>query len=318
MFKIFNKKKKFIYSDKKRSFKLKSFFKFKKKITVIKKESPYNKKRLFIFNSNRGNFWRRFLIKLSYFLLFILFISLIFIFFFTSFFVIKNINLERENIRIDSGKIVDFLKDYQYKNILFVSINQIEKDLSVKFPEYEEIEVQRIFPSSLLVKVKNVEIVAQAKIYIKTEIKTFNTESLIGKNKNSTQEQFLALNANGILEENSDNYKDLPIIEVQKAYDLPLVQGERLLERKELDLILESKRKLFEELKINSNHIIYFNTAREIHLKTDVGYEIWIDFMTQIGDQIDKLKKSSNDVDWIKDPPKEHIDLRVKNRIIYK
>ncbi len=284
-----------------------SFFTFKKK------KKPANK--FFIFGS-RINFWRRFFVKLGYLALILLFFGLIFVFFFTSFFVIKNINLERENLRVDAGKVVDSLKDYRYRNIFLISTGKIEKQLKKDFPEYKAISIKRVFPNTLMIQVQNFEIIAQAKIYIKPESKIteFDVETIELK----PYEQILALNSEGIIEQKSETHESLPVLEISGLQEIPLVQGDRLIPKKNLDLIWEAKTILWEELGIASEELLFFPDAKEVHLKTEAGYKIWVDFTTPVSEQIDKLKKISNHVDWVETPPSEHIDLRVKNRIIYK
>lgn len=283
------------------------FFRFKKKETTQTK--------FFVF-SGRVNFWRRFFLKLTYLLFFILLCVLIFVFFFTSFFVVKNITLERENLRVDTGKIIDSLQNYLYRNILFVSTVEIEKQIQKNFPEYQSVYVKRILPGTLMVQVKNFDIVTRVKVYIKPQNKFSELDIKTLEIKPS--EQILALNSEGIIEQDSGDYENFPFLEISRVQEMPLVQGDRLLEKELLDLILQAKTLLWEVLGINAVSIFYFPDAKEVHLKTEQGYEIWVDFSSPVAEQIDKLKKISNDVDWTKNPPAEHIDLRVKNRIIYK
>lgn len=283
------------------------FFSFKRK------KKPSNK--FFIFGS-RINFWRRFFLKLGYVALAFLFVGLVFIFFFTSFFVIENINLERENFRVDTGKVVDSLKDYRYSNILLISTSKIEKKIKETFPEYKTVTVKRVFPNTLMIQVKNFDIIAQFKVFIKpqSKITEFDVETIELK----PYEQILAINSEGVIEQNNTIYESLPVLEIAGIQDIPLVQGDRIVSKNNLDLVWSAKTILWEELGIASNYIKYFPDAKEVHLKTENNYEIWIDFTTPINEQIDKLKKISNHVDWNENPPSEHIDLRIKNRIIYK
>lgn len=283
------------------------FFRFKKK-------EPTQSK-FFVF-SGRVNFWRRLFLKLTYLLFFILLCTLVFVFFFTSFFVVKNITLERENLRVDTGKVIDSLQNYRYRNILFISTAEIEKQIQKDFPEYQTVEVRRVLPGTLTIQVKNFDIIARVKIYIKPQTKL--TELNLTTLELKPTEQILALNAEGIIEQESAGYEHLPLLEISQVQEMPLVQGDRLLKKELLDLILQAKTLFWEVLGINTVSMFYFPDAKEVHLKTEQGYEIWIDFSSPIAEQIDKLKKISNDIDWQKNPPEEHIDLRVKNRIIYK
>jgi len=305
--KFFQKRKKRQYILKKRRKIHFSLFRFRQKTKKNRKN--------FIFG-NRVNFWKRVFIKLSYFLLFLLFCGLIFVFFFTSFFVIKNIALERDDLRVDTGKVIDSVKDYRYRNILLISPSQIEKQIKKDFSEYKTVQVKRIFPGTLLIKVENFKIIAQAKIYIKpqTKITEFDVETIELK----PYEQILGLNSEGIIEKNDETYASLPFLELSGIQDIPLVQGDRLLSKENLELILEAKTLLWEDIGIATTDMKYFPDAKEVHLKTEAGYEIWLDFTTLVATQIDKLKKISNHVDWNENPPEDHIDLRIKNRIIYK
>lgn len=313
MFKIKRKQNRFA---KKRNFFQGLFLKKQKKQLFHNNKTS---KKIVFLSSKVSNFWKRFFIQLSYFLVVVLFIGLIFIFFFTSLFVVKNINLERENFRIDSGEVLDFLSEYRYRNILLISTSKIEEDIKKKFPEYKTATVKRILPNSLSVQVKNFEIIAKLKVLIKPEKRLVGTgSSLVETLGLQPYEQILALNSIGIIEAYNELYQDFPMLEIANIQDFPLVQGDKLLSLDKLSLILKAKEELFNELKLSVNYMKYFPDARELHLKTNNEYEIWIDFMSPITEQIDKLKKISNDVDWNENPPNEYIDLRVKNRIIYK
>lgn len=311
-------------------FNLRKLFRRKKRSSIVgfqKQADPFGRKsfsfkkrekitnKLFVFG-NRVNFWRRFFLKLSYLLLIVLFFGLIFVFFFTSFFVIENISLERENLRVDTGKVIDSLKDYRYRNILLVSTAKIESKIQADFPEYKTVEVRRILPNTLTIQVKNFDIIAQVKVFIKPQLKISEVDVKTLEIK--PYEQILVLNSEGIVEQSNEAYASLPILEISQIQEVPLVQGDRLLEKKYLELILEAQKMLWEQVGIESKTLKYFSDAKEVHLITNQNYEIWVDFKTPISEQIDKLKKISNDVNWKENPPVEHIDLRVKNRIIYK
>ena len=317
----FKKKRAFRTNQRKRKKRFNLDFFKKKQLSkqLFYSKKSKNPKKLLFFGEIKSNFLRRFLIRLSYILLFALFLGLVFVFFFTSLFVVQNINLGRENVRVDSGQIIDSLNKYLYQNMFLISTGKIKKEIEKQFPEYKEISVKRVFPNSLVIQVTNFEIVAQVKVYIKPQTKYSGTGgNLLETIELKAYEQDIVINSEGIAEQKSDIHKSLPLIEIIGIHDFPFVQGDILIEKDYLALIFEARQKLFDEIKLTSNSIKFFSDAREAHLLTEKGYEIWIDFLTPIGEQIDKLKKISNYVDWNENPPEDHIDLRVKNRIIYR
>ena len=104
---------------------------------------------------------------------FLLIISLIF----SSYFSIKNIQVVRENLNIDSAAIENKLNQYIGKNIVFFPRSKIYTTIQKDFPEFASVKVNKSLPSTIKIQLKSHTIVANLKAYHLPAKKTDSKES---------------------------------------------------------------------------------------------------------------------------------------------
>jgi cell division septal protein FtsQ len=90
---------------------------------------------------------------------------LVCILFLSSYFTIKSVEVDRENFNIDSAKIENRLNSFVGKNLVFFPKSRVIQAINREFPEFSDVQVQKLFPSKLKIKLVNHPVVANLRGY---------------------------------------------------------------------------------------------------------------------------------------------------------
>jgi hypothetical protein len=85
--------------------------------------------------------------------------------FLSSYFTIKSIEVDRENFNIDSAKVENKLNSFIGKNLVFFPKNRVTQVINREFPEFSDVQVQKLFPSKLKIKLVSYPMVANLRAY---------------------------------------------------------------------------------------------------------------------------------------------------------
>lgn len=230
--------------------------------------------------------------KLTFSILIIL--TAIYTIFFSDFLVIDQI----ESVNSD---IINDLKDYRGQSILFINKDEIKAQIQEKYPEIENIEVSRSLPSTLVISFTEYPVAAN--------ILNFN---------NNLSKKYVVNSIGYVVSENADN-PSLPYIKIKT--DAPINPNAAIIEREKLDYILGAIQYFKEKFGMNIIEAEYKVIPREVHLRTEKFFYIWLDIQKPFDQQLKKLKKALVKLD-IYTTPLEYIDLRISgesgDKIIYK
>jgi cell division septal protein FtsQ len=83
----------------------------------------------------------------------------------SSYFSIKSIEVDRASFNIDTAKIENRLAPYVGKNLVFFQKSQIETTIRKLFPEFSDIQIQKVFPSKIKIKLVSYPMVANLRAY---------------------------------------------------------------------------------------------------------------------------------------------------------
>lgn len=247
-------------------------------------------------NRTSGGFLGKFL-----FLIFLL--ALIYLVFFSEFFIVKSIKTDGEinDGGVLSSKIVQSLSEVRGKNLLFLNTNNLQKRLSTSFPDLEKITVYKSFPKT-----------------VKVGFSRFPDSANVIFESPSVSSVFI-INTIGMVVKSDSEKPNLPFIRLQR--DEPVNVEETLIEKSKLNYILESKVYFEDKFGMNVKEVIYKPHAREVHLLTEKNFVIWLDIQKDFESQFKKLKKAASTLDIYKEDLL-YIDLRIAgtegDRIIYK
>lgn len=216
--------------------------------------------------------------------------------FFSPYFQVSSMEIERDNPNFDTSELEQFLSDVYGRNLLFVSTPDLETDLLENFPEFFSVNMKEVWPNTL-----KVEVVLRKPAWV-----VFNQETA----------NFSVLSEDGVV------LKDRPKEELLtiRVFDYPdeLVMGERWVEAKVLDQIAQAYQSLRVDFGVMIEHIDFFPDAREVHFGRQGGGAFWVDLL---GEDLEKqLKKLDWGEDYVnfRDGGFEYIDLRIPNQVFVK
>jgi cell division septal protein FtsQ len=222
---------------------------------------------------------------------------------FSTYFEIKEIQVstEQQNTQNLSTNIVNELRIYKGKNIFWIDKVEIIEKIQSSYPEIENINVGRDFPSTIEISFTEYPLLAN-----------------ITNVSNESNKKFIINSIGYVVKEDVDD-PNLPYIKINT--DAPLNTTTALLEKEELTYILEATNYFEEKFGMKIIEIEYKVTPREIHLRTEKYFYIWLDIQKSYEQQLKKLKKALVKLDIYNDSL-YYIDLRITGesgeKIIYK
>jgi cell division septal protein FtsQ len=233
-------------------------------------------------------------------LCFVAFIVFIYFFFFSPIFQVKKIEISG-NKKIETQAIKNLIEgeiekkffSLSFKNIFLVNCSKTKEDILKNFPQIADVKTKKIFPEILSVEIKE-----------RMPVALF------------CQEKCFSVDEEGFLFEESSNKEGLIKIKSKETKNLNL--GERILEKELITTILEIKKRIEKELKIEISEFLIVSQER-INLKTIEGWQIYFNPQKDINWQITKLRVVlEKEIPPEKRGKLEYIELRFGNFASYK
>ncbi|MBI5754989.1 hypothetical protein HZA41_02100 [Candidatus Peregrinibacteria bacterium] len=230
-----------------------------------------------------------------------LFAGTIFFLVFSENFRIQKIIIERKGsfVEIDSFKKISapFLR----KNIFLFDTEILQKKIITAHPEIQQIAIKKQIPSSVKISLIAYPVVA-------------NLTNTFGDFKKKFQ-----INEKGVLVTENKENATLPYLKM--STEKSLVVGKEIIDKKNLDFTLESIHMFEEIFAMKVVDALYKPIEREVHLRTEKGFMVWLDTQKDLKKQFEKLKRALSNLD-IYNTPLEYIDLRIpgieNEKIFYK
>lgn len=223
--------------------------------------------------------------------------------FFSKYFAIETIKAsteKTEDVHI-GDTIIDTLQSYKGKNILFIKKADIIAKIEASYPEIEDIQVEKNLPNTLIISFTEYPLAAN-----------------IINVTNGANKKFIINSIGYVVKEDSDN-PTLPYIKVKT--DAPLNSESTILSQEKLQYILGAASYFEEKFGMKILESEYRVVPRELQLKTEKFFFIWLDIQKPFEDQFKKLKKALVKIN-IYEEPLQYIDLRITGesgeKIIYK
>jgi len=220
---------------------------------------------------------------------------------FTTFFEIKQWKIYGDDIIQENSKFDDFFLVHKNENIVFLDTGEIKNTIISQYPEIENLKIKKVFPNTLVMEYENFPEVA-------------NLFNLVG----DTQKKFI-INEIGLLVEQDFENPNLPYIKLRTEKVLEI--GDEGIPRKTLEYTLDA---IYDFEELFGMHVLdaeYQPREREVHVKTERDFVIWLDTALTVQGQYNKLKKASTKLN-INTESLEYIDLRISSingdRVIFK
>lgn len=239
--------------------------------------------------------------KLS--LILAVFILLFYWIFMSDFFKLAKVEVTSEIFEAEalSEKLTSEMEEKIGKNIIFIRTKKIEEKLFFSFPAIEKISIKKKYPRTLVLTLSEYDLVA----------------NIINKS-NVIKKTYIINSIGYIVKEDFEN-PSLPYIILSS--EEPINKEVPPIESTKLNYILQATKYFQDKFGMRLIEVEYKPIPRELHLKTEKGFTIWLDIQHPYEIQLKKLKKALVSLN-IYNENLEYIDLRIAggsgNKIIYK
>lgn len=228
--------------------------------------------------------------------------------FFSGFFTIASVSVQRDALTTSVPLIQSALSDVVGCNLLLVSSGALEERLYSAFPEVKAFEVDKLLPRTIKVTITEYPVVAKLREQTTGTVWLLNEIGQVVKKESPAT---------------------LPIIDYRNAYQFPfsdveqqftalthLQDGAIALAAKDVRFILEANEHLRTKFSIGSKEMPFYPLERELHIHTDRGWQVWLDMDQDVAAQLDRLAITAGQFNAASSRL-AYADLRVKGRIIY-
>ncbi len=216
------------------------------------------------------------------------------IIFLSDYFTIDNIeaNFDQERNIDQDINLTPIISKYLNQNLLLAQSSQIEKEIKTKHPQVSEVKINKLFPNQISIKIYTYEIVA----------------NVINKMERR-EKKFQILSSGYLLKEGSED-PALPYIVIKSETTFqPLSQ---IIPPNRLKYILEAANEFNKNYNMRIIDSEYLPTAREVHLRTEKNFAVWLDMEKPWEAQLNKLKRTLTKLN-IYQTQLQYIDLRISS-----
>lgn len=219
---------------------------------------------------------------------------------------VREIRVSRNDPRVDIESVQRSLAPLFGERLMFVANADIYPLLKQAMPDLESAEIKKSYPSTLAITLRPSPIIAQLKI-------------------DAAQGEAGSGSSLGDYLTDDGMYVQYAPQQVNAGSGLTLLRlidwGAKpvpwtpLLSPEFLDTIEKTEAALNAEFNLKTTERIVYLRAREFHLKTG-GIELWFDVRSTVGEQIERYRLYRKTSD--KTQAKQYVDLRLRDKIVYK
>ena len=223
--------------------------------------------------------------------------------FFSGIFQIKNIEVKYIGEELDENIAIiqSELEPYMQTNIFKADRYEIAEQLYGSHLDISELKIKKTLPDTIEVKFNRYPIIV-------------NIINIVG----DVEEKFLVNKAGMIVQKDNDN-PNLPYI---RAFtNESFTTNTIIIDEVKLEYILKAIQLFEDRFGMKVFEAKFYPIEREVHLRTEKYFDIWIDMTKDLERQLKKLKNAYPELD-IYNTPLEYVDLRIfsatGDRIDYK
>lgn len=222
--------------------------------------------------------------------------------FFSSFFTITKIGLEKPGNAVSGSELAPFLDKLKGKNLLFINTDSLTTELEQTFKnEILLVRISKSPPNKLIVKVDEYPAIINLRVVTGNKI------------------QKLVLNQLGYAIAEGVEDKALPIVIMNSDKQFP--KQSVVMDPSRLEKIRIGFSKFTELFGMKITQGEYLKRERELHMMTEKNFEIWLDLTSDVERQLTKLKRATVKLD-LTTTPLEYVDLRIaggeSEKVIFK
>lgn len=229
-------------------------------------------------------------------------LGLIYTVFFSSFFVITHIELEKNGNVVQGAALSPFLERMKGKNILFLNTDRITHEIEQTFNhELLFASISKSYPRRLTLRIEEYPAALNVKV-----------------TSGETVQKLVVNQLGYAIFENAED-KTIPTLLLQSP--TLLKPKSVVMDQKIVSEISSAFQKFNDLFGIKVPTAEWKKVERELHLKTEKNFTVWIDLTADVTRQLLKLKRALVKLD-IHREPLEYIDLRIaggeSEKVIFK
>ncbi len=233
----------------------------------------------------------------------LIFVGLVYVALFSSFFEITKVSLEKSGEAVASTALAPFVDKLKGKNILFVNTDSLVREIEQTFKnQVLLVHIKKSYPHKVIVKVEEYPAVLNLRVMVDNMVQKFVVNQI----------------GYSILE-NSEQ-KDLPILIWRTSKMLPAGKSV-VIDPQKLAPIVDGFTKFKDYFGIKITEGEWKKVERELHLKTEKNFYVWLDLTQNVDGQLSKLKRALAKLDIYRENL-EYIDLRIaggdNEKVIFK
>lgn len=214
---------------------------------------------------------------------------------------INTVQVYKDNSQVENDPLKNYFNSMIGQSIVFVNLEEATKKITDDNPQINNLSVKKRFPSSIRIDYTEFPVVANLLV---------SAEDL--------QQKYLINSEGRIVRKDIEN-PNLPYLKMDT--DKAFKNQDHVIDRDKLDYILKSSKAFEEKFGIKVFDVSYLKEAREIHLRTEKYFSVWLDMTQGYDKQFSKLKKALINLD-IYNQPLNYIDLRISggngDKVIFK
>lgn len=231
-----------------------------------------------------------------------IFVGLIYTIFFSTFFTVSKVSVEKTGNALPGTSLEPYLERLKGKNILFINSNLLEQEIGQTFRnEVLLVKVRKSYPRQIKIKIDEYPPVLNLRIMNGANVKRF------------------VINQIGYAIFDNMELKNLPILILRTNREFK--PKTIVIEQSRLTAIADAFKKFTDIFGMKIIDGEWMRVERELHLRTEKNFEVWLDLTADIDRQLNKLKRALARLDIYREPL-EYIDLRIaggdNERVIFK
>lgn len=214
---------------------------------------------------------------------------------------ISTVQVYKDGGLVQNDPLKNYFNSLIGQNILFANLEEATQKISTDNPQINNLSIKKRFPSGIRIDYGEFPIVANLLVA---------AEDL--------QQKYL-INSQGQIARKDIENPNLPYLKM--TGNQAFKSQDHIIDADKLDYILKSAKAFEEKFGIKVFDVTYLKEAREVHLRTEKYFSVWLDMTQSYDKQFSKLKKALINLD-IYNQPLDYIDLRISggngDKVIFK
>ena len=222
----------------------------------------------------------------------------------------REIRVQRSEARVDIERVQKSLSPLFGRHLLFLPEYEVQQLLRQAIPDLLDVQVQKRYPSELVVRVQLRPILARLTIETPSDVPSGSGG--IATSTGLPLHDYLTDNGIYVASPLSLSGSTTYVI---RDWTLRPVPGTQLLSEDTLKFLRESEAGLQQDFAMRVTMRAVYLRAQEVHMQ--VGkVSLWFDARSLLSPQLDRLHVFVSTIGW--NDAKQYVDLRLSGRVIYR